>query len=150
MKKLIASIALTFLAFLVGCERVETYDQPLTQSGWLSLEELNSLLGELEKKENGKNFWDEGHWVNSVDGRWENGIPEYKISYSKVPENSGYLWHWWFNQDEKSFRKIMHELADKGFRMVYFQSFKRPTEEIKYQGVWHKITPKKVDPDEPK
>src|SRR3569833_1230829 len=54
---------------------------------WMSLSELNAYFESLDgDKPGGKNFWDRGNWMDKVEGRWEAGIPQYRISHSAVPE----------------------------------------------------------------
>jgi len=137
-----ALLIITFMAalFCTNCmAETAIADPSAVKTSWMTLEELNKTLAKLEEKENGKNFWDRGHWMNTVDGRWENGIPEYKISYSTVPENIGHSWYWWFNQSKESFQKNVHKMADEGFTLVYHQSFERPGEDVRYQGIWKKL-----------
>ena len=135
MKTLLRICLFLSIIMIAGCQSL----QRDTRTGWMTLDEMNAKLNALEQKEDGKNFWDRGHWITAVDGRWHKGAPEYRLRYSEVPEHRAYWWYWWFNQDQKSFRKHMHELADKGFTLVHYQEFERPTGEIRYQGVWHKL-----------
>ena len=110
---------------------------------WMSLSELNAHVEGLGgvKPEN-KNFWDRGNWMNAVEGRWEAGIPQYRISYGPVPkERRAYWWFWYINQDQQSFDQHVHQLADEGFSLVHFNSFKRPGGSERFQGVWQKLIP---------
>lgn len=109
------------------------------KTAWMYRNELDSYLAQLKKKENGKNFWDRGHWVDTVEGRLKNGRIQYRISYSAVPPNDGYWWYWWFNQDKRTYNKRFKEMADKGLTLVYKQSFKRQDGTERFQTVWHKL-----------
>ncbi|PXA03847.1 hypothetical protein DDZ13_09395 [Coraliomargarita sinensis] len=143
MKTVFTLLSVFSFALLTGCQSIPQADDAKgTSTGWLPLAQFNAELARLEKKQNGKNFWDEGHWVTSVDGRWNNGIAEYRMSYAEVPENEGYWWYWWFNQEESSFEQRKRYYSDEGFTMVHSQSYLNPEGEKRYQGVWHKIYPK--------
>lgn len=118
-----------------------------TESGheftpWMSLSELNAYLESLDgDKPDGKNFWDRGNWIDKVEGRWEAGIPQYRISHSAVPERRASWWFWYLNQDRESFDRLVHQLADEGFTLVHYNSYERPGGSVRFQGVWHKLIP---------
>ena len=124
--------------FLGGCCGLSK-KQGVVSSEWLPSKDFNQYLAVLGEKKDSKNYWDRGHWIERVEGRWQDGRPEYKISYGKVPENKGYWWYWWYNQNQESFTKHVDDLAKKGFILVSHQSFVRPGGEVRYQGVWHKL-----------
>lgn len=109
----------------------------------MSLSELNGFLEKLDENTpaGGKNFWDRRHWIDEVEGRWQSGIPQYRISYSAVPEARIYWWYWYLNQDRESFDRHVHELADEGFALVQSNSYVRPGGSERFQGVWHKLVP---------
>jgi len=110
---------------------------------WMSHEELDQFLSQYDTVPPGNhpNYWDKGHWINAVEGRWHNGVPEYRISYGPVPKHKGLWWYWYLNQDQASFSRHVHELADQGFTLLDPNSFERPDDTRRYQGVWHKVIP---------
>jgi len=109
---------------------------------WMSLSQLNAYMESLDgDKPEGKNFWDRGNWITGVEGRWEAGIPQYRISHSPVPARRASWWFWFINQDQKSFDKHVHDLADEGFTLVHFNSYARPGGGERFQGVWQKLVP---------
>ena len=111
-------------------------------TAWMSQSNLNAYLEKLDGDKPGdKNYWDRGNWITSVEGRWEAGIPQYRISYAKVPEGRAHWWFWFVNQDQKSFDEHVHALADEGFTLVQFNSYVRPGGSERFQGVWHKLVP---------
>ncbi len=140
MKMLLSIIiGLALFQLITGCAHLPYNNQSRVETGWMSLSELNAYLAKFDIKEKGKNYWDQGHWIDTAEGRWKNGIPQYRLRHSAVPPNNGYWWYWWFNQDQESFSKHVHEMADQGMTLVYHQSFVRPDGVKRYQGVWHKI-----------
>jgi hypothetical protein len=110
---------------------------------WMSLSEMNAFFESLEDNTppGGKNYWDRGHWLNAVEGRWEAGIPQYRLSYGAVPESRAHWWFWYLNQDRESFDRLVHDLADDGCVLVQFNSYIRPGGSERFQGVWHKLVP---------
>jgi hypothetical protein len=116
----------------------KTHEVSSVQTEWMEANDFHALLKKLEKKSAGKNYWDQGHWVNAVDGRTEAGAVQYKISYSTVPGHKGYTWYWWYDQNQESFNKHLKTLTDDGFILAHYQSFEDPDGIRKFQGVWHK------------
>ena len=113
---------------------------------WMTGAELDKFCADHEGQppNNHPNFWDKGHWVEAVEGRWHNGVPQYRVRVEKSPKGKGgyYWWYWYFNQDQQSFSLHVHELADKGFTLLDPNSFLRPDDTRRYQGVWHKVQTK--------
>ena len=57
---------------------------------WMSLSELNAFMKTFDSKHPGeRNYWDQGHWITAVDGRWHCGIPQYRIRYGDAPKGQG-------------------------------------------------------------
>ena len=110
---------------------------------WMSLSELNAYMEGLDgdKPTGGKNFWDRGNWINEVEGRWEKGIPQYRIAHGPVPEARAHFWNWYINQDRQSFDKLVGQLADEGYVLVQYNSYTRPGGSERFQGVWHRLVP---------
>lgn len=88
------------------------------------------------------NFWDKGHWIDAVEGRWHDGVPQYRLRYGDSPKHCYLWWYWYFNQDQESFSRHVHEFADQGFTLLDPNSFRRPDDTRRYQGVWHKTQTK--------
>lgn len=110
---------------------------------WMPLSGLNEFLEGLSGHEQGaKNFFDRGNWLTAVEGRWEDGIPQYRVSHGPVPAaRRAVWWQWFINQDKQSFDGHVHRLADEGFKLVHFNSYVRPGGGERFQGVWHKLIP---------
>jgi hypothetical protein len=114
---------------------------------WMSLDEMNAYFENLDgDKPDGKNYWDRGHWLDEVEGRWEAGIPQYRVSHSAVPASRAHWWFWYMNQDRESFDRLVHHFADEGFVLVSFNSYVRPGGSERFQGVWHRLIPLTNDP----
>jgi len=117
---------------------------------WMSLSEMNAYFESLDgEKPGGKNYWDRGHWIDEVQGRWAEGIPQYRVSHGAVPESRAHWWFWYLNQDRESFDRLVHQLADEGFTLVHFNSYVRPGGAERFQGVWHKLVPLTHEPPLP-
>ncbi len=109
-------------------------------TAWMTYKEMDAYLAPLEKKgEDGKNYWDNRHWITAVEGRWEKGVPRFRVKTGDAPKTGRYWWYWWFNQDQESFNKKIHDLSDKGFTLVSHNSFAWPDGTLRYSGVWQKV-----------
>ena len=58
-----------------------------------------------------------------------------RLSNKAVP---AFWWHWWYGQDEALYNEKQRELASKGFRLVYSQTFTMPDGNARCQSVWAK------------
>lgn len=147
MKKIrIFLIALLLAVVLLAGARCYFGNRGFTP--WMSLAELNAFMDTFASKHPGEpNYWDQGHWITAVDGRWHAGIPQYRIRYGDAPKNQGYWWYWFINQDQKGFNDKIHNYADQGFIMAYHSRLRWPDGACRYQAVWHKYA--KTNPPEP-
>jgi hypothetical protein len=111
-------------------------------TAWMSQSELNAYLEKLDgDKPEDKNYWDRGNWITGVEGRWEAGIPQYRINYGRVPESRAHWWFWFVNQDQKAFGEHVQSMADQGFTLVQYNSYVCPGGSERFQGVWQRLVP---------
>ncbi len=107
---------------------------------WMTYAEMDAYLAPLGVKDaDGKNFWDRRHWLTAVEGRWSDGRPQFRLRIGDAPKTGQYWWWWWFNQDEKSYNRHIHDMADDHCTMVYGNSFEWPDGSKRYSGVWHRV-----------
>lgn len=118
-------------------------DAALNWTPWLSHPELDRFLSQFDTNPPGHhpNYWDKGHWITAVEGRWANNRIEYRIAYGPVPPHSHFGWYWWINQRQDTFQKRAANYAAHGFTLEHSNFFTRPTGEQRYQGVWHWYQP---------
>lgn len=106
-------------------------------TSWMKRSDLDNYFQVLNDFDESKDFFAKGHWITAVEGRWHKGNFEYRVKYSNSPSKK-YTWYWKVNQDYSAFLKSSDEYHSRDFRLVYAQSFKSATGELRYQGVWHK------------
>ncbi len=110
---------------------------------WMSRPDLDHFLSQFDTTPPGghPNYWDKGHWINAVEGRWHDGIPQYRIRYGPVPRHRDLWWYWYLNQPQDSFTAHVNQLADEGFVLLDPNFCVWPDGTRRYQGVWHKVIP---------
>lgn len=87
---------------------------------------------------NGKSFWESGHWITSVEGRWKNSTQEFRIAYDKIPEIETWQWRYKVNQSQAEFATSVSDLVEQGYTLVHTQTFRDSFGDHRYQGVWHR------------
>ena len=108
-------------------------------TSWMSLSELNAFMTTFDSKHPGEpSYWDQGHWITAVDGRWHCGIPQYRIRYGDAPKGQGFRWYWFINQDRGSFNHDIQRYTEDGFILGFYSRLRWPDGTFRYQGVWHK------------
>jgi len=106
---------------------------------WMSVSELNTFIQSFGASHGiTPDFW-EKHWITAAEGRWHDGIAQYRIRYDLVPANQKCTWRWFVNEDQASFDKKLDEYGTEGFVLVYHYKFRCPDGVTRYQGVWHKL-----------
>ncbi len=86
----------------------------------------------------GKTFWESGHWITAVEGRWKDGTREFRISYDQIPEIETWQWRYKVNQSQEEFATSVSEMVEQGYTLVQTQTFRQPDGDHRYQGVWHR------------
>jgi hypothetical protein len=139
-------ILAALIVIAVGTASWTEYEANKGFTPWMTGAELNKFCAGFDTTPPGghPNFWDKGHWIDAVEGRWHEGVPQYRLKYSDSPHGSGrYLWWYrYYNMDQQSYSRLVHELADQGFTLLDPNSFLRPDDSRRYQGVWHKVQTK--------
>ena len=108
---------------------------------WMDKSQMDAFMTELDgAKPGGKNFWDRGHWILAVEGRWQDGKPEHRIRYGAIPKGKrGILWYWWMNCNQEEWDGHVERYADAGLTLTHWTSYTRPDGRKIYDGVWHKV-----------
>lgn len=139
----LGALALLALAVWGWC----SYQANKDFTPWMSHDDLDRFLVQFDTVPPGghPNYWDNGHWIDAVEARWHDGIPEYRIRYGPIPQGYSGAWYWYINQDQTSFSIHVHEFADRGFVLLDPNSYLRPDNSRRYQGVWHKLFKKSTE-----
>lgn len=114
---------------------VEIDEQKFTP--WLSPEQLDQ---HIRKKNEGfdESFWERGHWIKAVEGRWAEGNHQFRIAYEPIPNPDTWQWQYRVNQTQRSFAASIREMSERGFQLFQTQSYLRPDGERRFQGVWQR------------
>ncbi len=99
---------------------------------WMTPAEMNQHIQELNRGHT-ETFWNRGHWIVAVEGRWGGGREEYRIVYEADPR---YAWRYRISQSESQFSENIESLKQQGFQLVQSQVFKNPQGESRYQAIW--------------
>jgi hypothetical protein len=77
-------------------------------SGWMNHTGLDNYFFVLNNGDEETSFFEKGHRITALEGRWNNNQVEYRVTYGD----------------------------SKGAKLVYSQSFLMPDGTARYQGVW--------------
>ncbi len=127
------AIALIISLFLITSAQAD--DKEFTS--WMKKSDLDSYFQVLNNFDEDNDFFAKGYWITAVEGRWHKGNFEYRVKYGNGPSRK-YSWYWHINQDYNDFSQKSDGYNNRGFRLVYAQSFQSATGELRYQSVWHK------------
>ncbi|MEX2580061.1 MAG: hypothetical protein WD342_13465 [Verrucomicrobiales bacterium] len=99
-----------------------------------------ALDGYIRKKNEGfeQSFWERGHWITAVEGRWADGTHEFRIAYEPIPDTAEWRWHYRANQAQEEFAESIDEFSEDGYTLIHSQAFDRPDGTKRFQGVWRK------------
>lgn len=106
---------------------------------WMSPDDLDAWV----KKQNDGHtvsFWQRGHWITAVEGRWEGESHQFRIAFDTTPQLQNWRWQYRVNQTPEEFMQNSNDLQTQGYRMVQVQSFDHPDKRRRYQAVWEKTT----------
>ena len=108
---------------------------------WMSKPELTRYLSKFEVAKGAEpDPWQKSHWITAAEGRWHDGIAQYRVRTELAPAQwEGF---WFFDQDQELFGKTIKYYGDEGFALAYWNCFKLPDGTKRYQSVWHKSSGK--------
>ena len=104
-------------------------------SGWMKKRDLDSYFEILNKGDTKSNYFDKGHWIRAVEGRWNGYEVEYRVIIADSPD-APFEWWWWINQKHRDFAEKMKQYEKMGATLIDAQSFLMPDGTALYQGVW--------------
>lgn len=117
----------------------ETVLTPPVESGeftaWMTPLALDTYIRHRNRGYS-ESFWERGHWITAVEGRWENGIREFRISFDQIPDRSRWQWQYRVNHTAAEFVQASREFSALGYKLVQSQTFREPSGAPRYQGVW--------------
>jgi hypothetical protein len=106
-------------------------------SDWMNHIDLDNYFFVLNNGDDETSFFEKGHRITALEGRWNNNQVEYRVTYGDSKGSAH--WWWWMNQPYESFVKKLKMYEKKGAQLVYSQSFLMPDGTARYQGVWNDI-----------
>jgi hypothetical protein len=106
-------------------------------SDWVNHTCLENYFFVLNNGDEETSFFEKGHRITALEGRWNNNEAEYRVTYGDSKDSV--RWWWWMNQPYESFVKKLEMYEKKGARLVYSQSFLMPDGTARYQGVWDSL-----------
>ncbi|HQZ27445.1 MAG: hypothetical protein KA250_02600 [Verrucomicrobiales bacterium] len=83
-------------------------------------------------------FWERGHWIRAVEGRWRDDTHEFRIVIGKNPDPERYGWYYRIDQTEEEFSQSILLREQEGFSLVQSDVYERPDGSKRYQGVWQR------------
>jgi hypothetical protein len=110
---------------------------------WMTGPEVNTFLGQYDTVPPGghPNYWDKGHWINAVEGRWHDGEVQFRITYGPVPKHRYLWWFWYLGINKSYFGNLAAKMAADNYQLLDSNSFTSPDGTERFQGVWHKVIP---------
>lgn len=131
------STAPAFPETKLGEDEVEIELRRFTR--WMTPEEIDAYIRILAGTSE-KSFWDQGYWIIAAEGRWHEGMHQFRIAYDKSPPDGEFSWQYKINQTQIDFSKSIDQFLKAGYILMHTQSFTRPDDTKRYQGVWHKVS----------
>ena len=107
---------------------------------WMANPEFGNFLLKLRgTKAHPSAYWGNGHWINAVEGRWHDGVAQYRITYGPKPKHKALWWYWYLGIGQQSFKQHAGEMAAQGYTLLDGNYYTKPDGTRRYQGVWHKV-----------
>lgn len=107
-------------------------------TNWMTPEALNQHILSLNQGFT-TSFWDRGHWIVAVEGRWVSNYQEFRIVYEATPEKKDFSWRYRIAQTKDVFDSNLRKLERDGYQLVQSQAFLHPDNTHRFQAVWQKL-----------
>ncbi|MEM9015998.1 MAG: hypothetical protein AAGC68_03210 [Verrucomicrobiota bacterium] len=106
-------------------------------TAWMAPSQLDAYI-RTKNEGFSESFWNRGHWITKVEGRWQNGGHQFRISYEKMPDQDNWQWQYRINMDQQGFFEAMLDFQGQGYFLISKQSFVDGTGRDRYQAVWQR------------
>lgn len=106
---------------------------------WMSPSDLDFFI-RSQNEGHEQSFWQRGHWITAVEGRWESENHEFRISYEKMPSPDSWEWQYRVDQSKDEFVENIQSYSSNGFTLVQSNSYQRPDGSQRFQAVWKRDT----------
>lgn len=87
-----------------------------------------------------KTYWERGHCIEAVEGRWENGAHEFRIAIDMLHDQNRFQWYYRIDQTEAIFAETLDRLEKEGYTLAQSHAYDHPDGTKRYQGVWQRET----------
>lgn len=122
---------------------------PLLERDGVTSEDFTSWMSPLaldtyiRQKNRGfeKTFWERGHWIKAVEGRWNNGAHEFRIAFAANPDPDRVQWCYRIDQTEAQFTETLNRLRNEGYTLAQSHAYDHPDGSRRFQGVWQRTVP---------
>lgn len=104
---------------------------------WMQPSELDAYI-RSQAEGSAKSFWEKGHWITAVEGRWGGEAHEFRIAVDSIPDIDSWQWKYRVDLTEDQFAAQVTEMLSKGYSLVHTQTYALPDQSRRFQGVWHK------------
>jgi len=122
-------------------EALPTVDPEATKgrfTPWMTSGQINRHFMALNQGHT-IDFWDRGHWIVAVEGRWTDQGEEFRVVYEEAPRGKNYAWRYRTSQTREEFTLSMAEFKQQNYQLVQSQAYEMPDGTRRYQGVWHRV-----------
>ena len=138
MKRIIIALTIAIIV-LASAQSYFTYVSANRDfTPWMSELELSLYVQKFDDTKPGQPDWKKSHWITAAEGRWYDGVAEYRIRTAEAPKGVEFAWFWFVDMDQAAFSKNIQDYSEKSYGLVYSNSYKLPDGTTRYQGVWHK------------
>jgi len=104
---------------------------------WMSPLALDTYI-RAKNRGNRGNFWEQGHWIRAVEGRWHGDSHEFRIAIGTFAEGERFRWYYRIDMAEAEFVETRGRLEAEGYRLFQSHSYSRPDRTKRFQAVWRK------------
>ena len=106
-------------------------------TGWMTPDELDQHIRTINEGYE-LSFWERGHWINAVEGRWHEGNHQFRIRYESMPSPNAWEWKYRVDQTQEEFFESIQSMATSGYSLVQSHSYRRPDGSQRFQAVWRR------------
>lgn len=104
---------------------------------WMSSLSLRTYILQKNYGHN-EDFWQRGHWMRAVEGRWRGGDAEFRIAIGTMKHRDEFQWQHAMNLSESEFYKEDAHYRQQGYRLIQSQIWQMPNGSTRHQAVWRR------------
>lgn len=100
---------------------------------WMDLQTFKHYVARKDQQK----FWDQGYWIESVEGKLVDGLSHFRIRIVPTPDSFS-SWYWYYGINDGHLGDLSRQLSEHGYFIFHHNIFSNVDGSRRHQVIWRK------------